>query len=244
MLKVTQRPLNWLLDHQTVDNPKDHDIEEIGRSLVEHGFVEPVMLDERTDLVLGGHGRLEVLAMMRNDGTDPPEHIGMAGSDWLIPTLEGVRSKDEADAKKLLVRLNRLSERGGWNAEKLTAFDLDDDFLTDMWEPGELDDLFGDDEIEDDPEGADNEHADLPPARIGEPPPPRIAQGINEMVLQLQADHYTEAKRHIANLSHIWGEKVTGLIILRALRKCAEEVQQVSGHATEQASGGERIDSL
>lgn len=227
-LSIDYMPLSWLLDRQTPGNPKDHDLDGIEASMKEHGFVDPPIIDSRTDLVLGGHGRLEVLQRLRDNGHAPPHGIEPdENRDWLVPVLVGYRSDDDEDARRMVVRLNRLTERGGWLPEKLAEFDVSD-LLEELWDPGELDDLMAklDGEVELPPMGADNDHADLPPARKGEPPLPREAQGMKEIVMLLQADYHREAVEHLARLKRVWREDVTGLVMLRALRECAERASQ------------------
>lgn len=226
-LRITMRPLTWLLEHQMPGNPKQHDLEQIEASMDAHGFSEPVALDERTDLLLGGHGRLKVLARKLALGMHPPIRVvDTETGEWMVPTLEGLRSLDDADARRLNVRLNRLSERGGWSASSLTAFLADDTLLEELWSGAELDDLFGDDDtIEDDPEGTDNPHADLPPARKGPPPPPRTAQGLRELVLNLQVPLHAEVMEALATLRRAWGMEVNSLIVHRALTEAAKEAR-------------------
>jgi hypothetical protein len=218
-LRIEYLPLTWLIEHQEPDNPKDHDKPAIAASMDEHGFIEPPLLDERTEKVLGGHGRLEVLDDKFRAGHARPDGLKVApDGGWLVPVVRGVRSEDDDDARRMLVRLNRLSERGGWNAERLTAFDLGDDLLNELWEPAELDDLFGDDDLlEDDPEGSNHSHADLPPPRKGEPPPPRIAQGLRELVLQLTVEDHREVMDNLTRLSRSWGVDAKPVIVKRAL---------------------------
>jgi ParB-like chromosome segregation protein Spo0J len=199
-LRIEYLPLTWLIEHQEPDNPKDHDKPAIAASMDEHGFIEPPLLDERTEKVLGGHGRLEVLDDKFRAGHARPDGLKVApDGGWLVPVVRGVRSEDDDDARRMLVRLNRLSERGGWNAERLTAFDLGDDLL------------------EDDPEGSNHSHADLPPPRKGEPPPPRIAQGLRELVLQLTVEDHREVMDNLTRLSRSWGVDAKPVIVKRAL---------------------------
>jgi len=228
-LSITYKPLDWLLDRQTPGNPKDHDLDGIEASMEEHGFVDPPIIDGRTDRVLGGHGRLEVLERRMQQGKVVPHGIVEDNEyGWQVPVLVGYESESDEDARRMVVRLNRLTERGGWLPDKLAEFDVSD-LLEELWDPGELDDLMAklDGEVELPPMGADNEHADLPPARKGEPPPPRQAQGMKEIVMYLQADYHREAVEHITKLKRMWREDVTGLVMLRALKECAqrEEVQ-------------------
>ena len=58
-------------------NPKLHDLDGITGSIVEHDFADPVLLDERTGLLVGGHGRKAALAMLQASGADRPDGIGI-----------------------------------------------------------------------------------------------------------------------------------------------------------------------
>jgi hypothetical protein len=49
-------------------NPKRHDLPAIGRSIDTFGYVEPVVLDERTGRLVAGHGRVEQLRAARDGG--------------------------------------------------------------------------------------------------------------------------------------------------------------------------------
>lgn len=232
-LSIDYMPLGWLLDHQTPGNPKDHDLDGIEQSMQEHGFVDPPIIDGRTDRVLGGHGRLEVLARRKERGQTVPRGVEERDpEDWLVPVLVGYRSEDDEDARRMVVRLNRLGERGGWKADLLAAFEVPD-LLEELWDPDQLDDLMSklDGEFDLPPIGADNEHAELPPARKGEPPPPRQAQGMKEVVMILQADRHSEAMEHLARLRRAWPDlkESNGLIMLRALREAAERVPTATG---------------
>lgn len=244
-LDIDYLPLNWLLDHQTPGNPKDHDIPGIQQSMEEHGFVDPPIIDGRTDRVLGGHGRLEALDEWKTRGHARPSGIDQDDhQDWAVPVLIGYRSEDDEDARRMVIRLNRLTERGGWLPDKLAAFDVSD-LLEELWDPGELDDLMAqlDGEVELGPMGADNTHADLPPARKGEPPPPRQAQGMKEILMILQADYHREAMEHLTKLKRVWREDVTGMVMLRALRECAEgaEAMQVRKFVIDLPAGQHEI---
>lgn len=49
-------------------NPKTHDAEAIGASVERFGYVEPMVLDERTGRLVAGHGRLEHLLALQKKG--------------------------------------------------------------------------------------------------------------------------------------------------------------------------------
>lgn len=98
-------------------NPKSHDLAGTISSLRRFGFVDPVVQDQRTKLLVAGHGRVAALRVMRERGEDPPGGIEPDG--WKVPTYTGWSSDDDDEADAALVALNRLTEVGGWDVEQL-----------------------------------------------------------------------------------------------------------------------------
>ncbi|TRX47089.1 DNA modification methylase [Corynebacterium guaraldiae] len=88
--------------------PGDKEYEKLKRSLQEFGYVEPVIWNEQTGHVVGGHQRLKVLADLGHDTVD-----------CVVVEL------DEAREKALNVALNKIS--GDWDESKLALLiaDLD-----------------------------------------------------------------------------------------------------------------------
>lgn len=80
--------------------PGDKDYEKLKRSIEEFGFVEPVVWNERTGFVVGGHQRLKVLLDM-----------GVTQIDCVVVDMEPEREK------ALNVALNRI--QGDWDEGKL-----------------------------------------------------------------------------------------------------------------------------
>lgn len=76
--------------------PGDKDYEKLKRSIEEFGFVEPVVWNERTGFVVGGHQRLKVLLDM-----------GVTQIDCVVVDMEPEREK------ALNVALNRI--QGDWD---------------------------------------------------------------------------------------------------------------------------------
>lgn len=118
-------------------NPKLHDIEALAASIRRHGFVEPVVRDERTGKLVAGHGRDETLEMMKRAGEPPPKRIKVReDGEWLVPCLTGISFDDESTAEAYIIGSNRLVELGGWDEEALQAiittegFDADGTGLT------------------------------------------------------------------------------------------------------------------
>lgn len=104
-------------------NPKDHDVGAIHSSVGQFGFVEPVVVDSRTGLIVSGHGRHKTLLDMEEEGVPPPDGVMLDEEGrWLIPVVTGWESKDDLQAAGALIAMNRTTELGGWVDESL--FDL------------------------------------------------------------------------------------------------------------------------
>ena len=82
--------------------PGDREYEKLKRSIVEFGYVEPVIWNRRTGNVVGGHQRLKVLVDM-----------GQTEIDCVVVDLDLRREK------ALNVALNKI--QGDWDEEKLAS---------------------------------------------------------------------------------------------------------------------------
>jgi DNA modification methylase len=123
-------------------NPKQHS-PEIGTSIGRFGYVEPIVLDERTGRIVAGHGRREALLAMRARGEAPPAGIRAEGDEWLVPVLRGWASRSDAEAEAYLLASNKLTEAGGWDNEALA------ELLKDLGDQGALDGVgFTQDEVD------------------------------------------------------------------------------------------------
>lgn len=80
--------------------PGDPEYEKLLRSVEEFGYVEPIIWNERTGSIVGGHQRFKVL-----------RQLGFAEIDCVVVDM------DEAREKALNVALNKIS--GDWDAGKL-----------------------------------------------------------------------------------------------------------------------------
>ena len=103
-------------------NPKLHDLAAIAASIRRHGFVECIVVDERTGKMVAGHGRDETLEMMKRAGEPAPKRIKVReDGEWLVPVLTGIAFEDESTAEAYIIGSNRLVELGGWDEEALQA---------------------------------------------------------------------------------------------------------------------------
>lgn len=110
--------------------PGDPEYDKLKQSLETFGYVEPVIWNQRTKRVVGGHQRLKVL-----------EELGYVSVDCVVVDLE------EPDEKALNVALNKIS--GDWDKDKLADLladleSLDYDLALTGFDLPELDELFKD----------------------------------------------------------------------------------------------------
>jgi DNA modification methylase len=97
-------------------NPRNHDLEWLGKSVDRLGIVDVVTLDERTGRLVSGHGRLDTIAKTREEiagGADKDIPDGVEVLDdgtWTVPVDRGWSSKDDADTA--LVAMN--GGKAGW----------------------------------------------------------------------------------------------------------------------------------
>lgn len=110
-------------------NPKLHDDAALERSLRRHGFVAPLLQDDRTGKLVAGHGRLTALESLRDSGETPPARVRVDSKGrWLVPVVRGVAFGSAAEAEAYLLADNRLVEAGGWDQDMLREIvrDLDE----------------------------------------------------------------------------------------------------------------------
>ncbi len=133
-------------------NPKKHADELIDASIDRFGFVEPIVRDDRTGMLVSGHGRAERLLKAHQAGQEPPDGVmageGGKGGEWLVPVVTGWASADDAEADAALVALNSVGERGGWEPaplveilDSLRAMDGGDGLAGVGYEPADIDAL-------------------------------------------------------------------------------------------------------
>jgi hypothetical protein len=101
-------------------NPKDHDLAELGEAFERRGYVTPMLIDETSGCLVEGHGRLEKLEMMRQNGEAAPRRIEVKGQRWFVPVVRGVAFDSLEQAREHVVAANRIGE-GLWNSKLLAA---------------------------------------------------------------------------------------------------------------------------
>lgn len=115
---VEYRPLSSLEGDPR--NPKAHDVGTITASVDRFGYLEPIVIDGRTGLIVSGHGRAATLRAMRDRGEAPPEGVREEPPGvWMVPVVTGWSSRSDTEAAAALIALNRTTELGGWVDESL-----------------------------------------------------------------------------------------------------------------------------
>ena len=119
MISVKYENLDDIIQADT--NPKDHDLGVLYQSMKRFGFTNPIIVNESTGKLLAGHGSLQTLQMMRDNGEKAPDRIEVevdTGDEtienWYVPVLYGVSMDNLAEAQAYLIADNRLTELGGW----------------------------------------------------------------------------------------------------------------------------------
>lgn len=100
-------------------NPKKHAHDDISKSIGRFGYVEPVVLDERTNRLVAGHGRIQALRAARKKGEAPPQGVEERDGEWFVPVMRGWASRSDTEAQAYLVASTHLTTKGGWEDGEL-----------------------------------------------------------------------------------------------------------------------------
>lgn len=122
--RIEYLPLTSLEENPA--NPKKHSLDTLETSVARFGYIDPIVLDERTGYIISGHGRHTALTQMETQyiaapGTiDVPEGVKVdENGQWLVPVARGWGSSSDLEASASLIALNRVNELGGWDEEAL-----------------------------------------------------------------------------------------------------------------------------
>jgi len=235
--RIEYMPLDALKPAQR--NAKEHDLRAVRNSVERFGYADAAILDERTGLLLGGHGRTDALRQMREHGEPAPGGV-TTGPDgtWLVPVQRGWASRDDAEAEALLIALNRTGERGGWHP-KVLAEALSDLFahrtelmVASGYGLGDLDDLLTElEELEQDtpdlytPETTDAHYSETPEEETARAAryatqQTKATRGLVEVILVYGETDRAELQALTRAIRTAYGdpELRTSEIVLRALR--------------------------
>jgi len=100
-------------------NPKGHDLGAIHQMIGKYGYVDSMILDERTGQLVSGHGRLDTLEQLKRSGDAPPARIEVRDGEWYVPVTRGIRFESDEQAQAYLIGANRSVELGGWDENAL-----------------------------------------------------------------------------------------------------------------------------
>lgn len=130
-IRIEYMPLDALL--KAPRNPKLHNQVGITKAINRFGYVDPIVMDERSGHMSAGHGRLESLEKLHKAGKKPPGRLKV-GPDgkWWVPVLRGISFKNDDEAMAYLLAANKLPESGGWDVEDvaLIARQFDDNKIS------------------------------------------------------------------------------------------------------------------
>jgi len=102
-----------------LSNPKDHALSALAESLERFGFVSPMGINEKTGKLLWGHGRLDDLIAVMDEGKPALEGIQVDDDGmWKAPVVRGVHLNSK-DGTAYLISDNAQVIIGGWNEPKL-----------------------------------------------------------------------------------------------------------------------------
>src|SRR5262245_6407102 len=119
-LAITYIPLGVLA--RWAGNPKDHDVGAICASIERFGFRDPLGVNRRTHEIEEGHGRVEALIAMAEQGCAPPEFIlttDDGDTDWYVPVV--YFDDDDRQAHAYALAHNKTQELGGYHEDNLLA---------------------------------------------------------------------------------------------------------------------------
>ena len=92
-------------------NPKQHDLGAIAASMLRFGFRDPIGANRRNNYIEEGHGRLECLEALRQQGRIAPRFIHVEDGEWRVPVL--YFDDDDLTQRGYALAHNRTQELGG-----------------------------------------------------------------------------------------------------------------------------------
>jgi hypothetical protein len=127
-MKAQCEPLSKLIGLPR--NPKLHNLGEIHMSIDRFGFVNRIVINDTTNHLIAGHGRVEALRQKKLLNESAPKGVEVKPDDWYVPTdrIEIPESEEEA----LAIALNKIGENE-WDDDKTAQI------LADLAAKGELD---------------------------------------------------------------------------------------------------------
>ncbi len=191
-------------------NPKLHDLDRLGDSIERFGFVQPILVDERTGQIVAGHGRLEALQKMQGEGRAPPNRIKVEDGTWLVPVLRGVGFENEQEAEAYLLADNRLVETGGWDEKLLLeSFKALDPELVEIagWDERAVNKMLA--------KAAKETEAAPPPEEENV----YLAAGVRQVVFHMSEADYDRVIKVLESLQEQWNLKTNAAVFVRMCKE-------------------------
>lgn len=120
-LRIEYMALAYLLERVWPGNPRKHSQAAIRNSILNHGMRLGLAFDPTTERLVAGHGRLNEIGVMFQEGLEPPLHIHAVNGDWMIPVQVGEGFVDEAAAERFLLADNTTTDDAGYLNKELAA---------------------------------------------------------------------------------------------------------------------------
>lgn len=121
-MKMEPMRLAELLSMRHEKNPKAHDINALISSFRRFGFTAAPTIDEKTHVLVAGHGRCEALQRLKDGGFEPPAGVELdaKNGEWMVPVVRGVSFRTDAERDAYVIADNQHVIAGGWDMDKLT----------------------------------------------------------------------------------------------------------------------------
>jgi hypothetical protein len=119
VIRIEYVDLDTLADHRAERNAKRHRIDELDASMRRHGYAAPIMVDEGTQRIVAGHGRVDTLVNRRAAGREAPDGVHIRDGKWLVPVVRGIVFKDPTEAMSYLLADNQIQMLAGYDWHEL-----------------------------------------------------------------------------------------------------------------------------
>lgn len=119
VIRIEYVDLDELHDHRAERNAKRHRVDELDASMRRHGYAAPIMIDEGTQRIVAGHGRLDTLVARRSAGREAPDGVHVRDGKWLVPVVRGIAFKDATEAMSYLLADNQIQMLAGYDWHEL-----------------------------------------------------------------------------------------------------------------------------
>jgi hypothetical protein len=119
VIRIEYVDLDSLSDHRAEKNAKRHRLDELDASMRRHGYAAPIMVDEGTQRIVAGHGRVDTLITRRAAGREAPDGVHVRDGKWLVPVVRGIAFKDSTEAMSYLLADNQIQMLAGYDWHEL-----------------------------------------------------------------------------------------------------------------------------